>query len=118
MAQSRIQRPRDKPQDLERREKLLVPRVGGRADVASATRRPWIDSNGWRFVRKPSRKFFCDLSEKGGGQAVLAIAEAFAVSSRRGFEDRSIGSGAGRQNAELPSHPLCRKSPRSSPTSV
>lgn len=65
-------------QDLERREKLLVPRVAGRADVASATQRPWIDLNGWRFVRSPSGKFLYDLSEKGAGQAALAMAEAFA----------------------------------------
>ena len=64
--------------DLERREKLLVPRVAGRANVASATRRPWIDSNGWRFVRRPAGKFYYDLAEKGAGQATLAIAEAFA----------------------------------------
>jgi len=64
--------------DLERREKLLVPRVAGRADVASATRRPWIDSNGWRFIRRPTGKFYYDLAEKGAGQATLAIAEAFA----------------------------------------
>lgn len=65
-------------QDLERREKLLVPRVAGRANVASATRRPWIDSNGWRFVRRPAGRFYYDLTEKGAGQATLAIAEAFA----------------------------------------
>jgi hypothetical protein len=66
------------PQDLARREKLLVPRVVGRANVASATSRPWIDSNGWRFIRRPAGKFYYDLVEKGAGQATLAIAEAFA----------------------------------------
>ena len=65
-------------QDLERREKLLVPRIAGRVEVASATRRPWIDLNGWRFVRRPSGKFLYDMREKGAGQAGLAIAEAFA----------------------------------------
>ena len=64
-------------QDFERREKCLVPRVAGRVDVASATRRPWIDLNGWRFVRRPSGKFLYDLGEKGAGQSTLAIAEAF-----------------------------------------
>jgi hypothetical protein len=66
------------PQLLASREKLLIPRVAGRADVASATRRPWIDSNGWRFLRKPAGKFLYDLTEKGAGRAVLAAAEAFA----------------------------------------
>jgi len=65
-------------QELEQREKLLVPRTAGRADVASATRRPWIDANGWRFVRKPAGKFYYDLTEKGAGRAALAAAEAFA----------------------------------------
>jgi hypothetical protein len=65
-------------QELERREKLLVPRTAGRADVASATRRPWIDSNGWRFVRNPAGKFYYNLTEKGAGRAALAAAEAFA----------------------------------------
>src|SRR5258706_495882 len=65
-------------QELEQREKLFVPRTAGRADVASATRRPWIDSNGWRFVRKPVGKFYYDLTEKGAGRAALAAAEAFA----------------------------------------
>jgi hypothetical protein len=65
-------------QELSRREKLLVPRVAGRADVASATRRPWIDNNGWRFVRSPAGKFLYDLTEKGTGKAALAAAEAFA----------------------------------------
>jgi hypothetical protein len=66
------------PQDLARREKLLVPRVVGRANVASATSRPWIDSNGWRFVRRPAGKFYYDLAEKGADPVTLAIAEAFA----------------------------------------
>jgi hypothetical protein len=61
--------------ELERREKLPVPRIAGRANVASATRRPWIDSNGWRFVRHQSGRFFYDLP---AGKAALAAAEAFA----------------------------------------
>lgn len=64
--------------ELGKWEKLLVPRTAGRADVASATRRPWIDSNGWRFVRKPAGKFYYDLTEKGAGRAAHAAAEAYA----------------------------------------
>jgi hypothetical protein len=60
---------------LQAREKLLAPRVAGRADVASPTRRPWIDANGWRFVRHPAGKFYYDLP---AGRAALAAAEAFA----------------------------------------
>src|SRR5882672_591483 len=42
------------PAEFERREKLLTPRIAGRANVASATRRPWVDANGWRFIRNPA----------------------------------------------------------------
>src|SRR5262249_3077535 len=42
--------------ELNRRKKLLTPRIAGRANVASATRRPWIDANGWQFVRNPAGK--------------------------------------------------------------
>src|SRR5215831_9296405 len=64
--------------EFERREKLLTPRVAGRADVASATRRPWIDANGWRFVRNPAGRFYYDLPQ---GKAAMAIAEAFAYNA-------------------------------------
>jgi hypothetical protein len=66
------------PAEFERREKLLTPRVAGRADVASATRRPWIDANGWRFVRNPAGEFYYDLPQ---GKAAMAIAEAFAYNA-------------------------------------
>lgn len=54
---------------------LLAPGVAPRATTASATRRPWIDANGWRFVRKPAGRFFAAAPQ---GKAVLAAAEAFA----------------------------------------
>src|SRR5262249_58157163 len=60
---------------LNRRKKLLTPRIAGRANVASATRRPWIDANGWQFVRNPAGKFYYDLPQ---GKAAMALAEAFA----------------------------------------
>jgi hypothetical protein len=60
---------------LHRREKLLTPRTAGRANVASATRRPWIDANGWRFARNPAGRFYYDLPP---GKAALAAFEAFA----------------------------------------
>jgi hypothetical protein len=61
--------------ELNRRKKLPTPRVAGRSNVASATRRPWIDANGWRFVRSPSGKFYYDLPK---GKAAMALAEVFA----------------------------------------
>ena len=69
------------PEALEKREKLLVPRLAGRANVASATRRPWIDSNGWRFIRNPSGKFYYDLSQAPRVATALAAAEAFTYSA-------------------------------------
>ncbi len=54
---------------------LQVPGVAGRAEVASATNRPWVDANGWRFVRKPQGRFRCDVPARS---AALAAAEAFA----------------------------------------
>ena len=64
--------------ELERRQQLLAPRVAGRTNVASATRRPWIDANGWRFTRNPAGKFYYDLP---AGRAALAAAEAFAYNA-------------------------------------
>ncbi len=62
--------------ELARRRKLAVPRLAGRgANVASATRRPWIDANGWTFTRRPRGKFYYDLP---GGKAAMAAAEAYA----------------------------------------
>jgi len=60
--------------EFDRREKLLTPRIARRANVASATQRPWIDANGWRFVRDPAGKFYYDLPQ---GKAAMALAEAF-----------------------------------------
>ncbi|MCI0662741.1 MAG: hypothetical protein L0220_16870 [Acidobacteria bacterium] len=63
------------PLEIEQREKMLVPGIVRRANVAGATSRPWIDSNGWRFIRNPAGKFFYELPT---GKAALAAAEVFA----------------------------------------
>lgn len=63
---------------LQTREKLLTPRLAGRAQVASATSRPWIDANGWRFQRQPQGKFYYELP---ANKAVLAAAEAFTYNA-------------------------------------
>lgn len=57
------------------RAELQVPGVVGRAEVASATNRPWVDANGWRFLREPEGRFRCDVPAR---RAALAAAEAFA----------------------------------------
>jgi hypothetical protein len=65
-------------QEFEQREKLLVPGVARRPNVAGATGRPWIDANGWRFIRNPAGKFYYELP---AGKAALAAAEVFAYNS-------------------------------------
>jgi len=55
--------------------KVSTPGVTFRRNVASATRAPWLDSNGWRFLRQPDGRFYYDAP---GRAAALAAAEAFA----------------------------------------
>jgi hypothetical protein len=62
----------------ERAERIPLPPPGigaTRADWASATRRPWIDANGWRYLRKPGARHF---EQAPAGASVLAAVEAFA----------------------------------------
>jgi hypothetical protein len=54
--------------------KLSEPRVQYRNNVASATRSPWVDANGWRILRSPEKKFVYQVK---GEAAALAAAEAF-----------------------------------------
>ncbi|MDQ6677927.1 MAG: carbohydrate-binding family 9-like protein [Acidobacteriota bacterium] len=51
------------------------PGVSYRADVAGATAAPWVNANGWQYVRTPGRAFTCNAS---GPALPLAMAEAFA----------------------------------------
>jgi hypothetical protein len=61
--------------DLAARDTLAVPGVAPRAGVASPTRSPWINANGWRIQRHPNGKYAYDVPS---GKAALAVAEAFA----------------------------------------
>jgi hypothetical protein len=51
------------------------PAIEMRMDVASATSVPWIDANGWRFIRGLKKAFYSKLP---AGSASLAAAEAYA----------------------------------------
>jgi hypothetical protein len=62
-------------EDLAKREALLVPGVVARPGLASPTRVPWVNTNGWRFRRNPAGKFTYELPS---GKGALAAAEAFA----------------------------------------
>jgi hypothetical protein len=61
--------------ELASRERLPSPGITPRAGVASPTRAPWVEANGWRFTRHPAAKF---VYEVPAGKAPLAAAEAFA----------------------------------------
>lgn len=61
--------------ELEARTRLLTPRIAPRSGVASPTRSPWIDANGWLIERRSAGRFYYDLPP---GRAALAAAEAFA----------------------------------------
>jgi len=61
--------------EFSAREALPSPGVTARAGVASPTRAPWINANGWRFARQPAKKYSYSPS---AGAAALAAAEAYA----------------------------------------
>ncbi len=61
--------------DLAAREALPPPGIASRVDLVSSTRSPWVDANGWRFVRKPGGRYTYELP---AGKAALAAAEAGA----------------------------------------
>lgn len=61
--------------ELASRERLPSPGITPRPGVASPTRAPWVEANGWRFARHPSTKY---VYEVPAGKAALAAAEAFA----------------------------------------
>jgi len=61
--------------DRKARVSLDEPGLLVRADVASATLRPWVVANGWRFRRDPAGRFLYDALPPG--KAALATAEVF-----------------------------------------
>jgi hypothetical protein len=63
------------PADLAARERLTSPGVHFELNLASATRSPWVDANGWRFERLQQHKY---LYEVKPGVAPLAAAEVSA----------------------------------------
>lgn len=60
---------------LAGRDLLLVPGLAPRAGVASPTRSPWVNANGWRYRKTAGAKFAYDVP---AGRAGLAAAEAYA----------------------------------------
>lgn len=70
--------------------KAMTPKVTFRRNEASATRAPWVDSNGWRYLRQPDGHFYCDAS--GAAAAALAAAEAFAYDVHVAIHTDDAGS--------------------------
>jgi hypothetical protein len=60
--------------DIKQLIRVLTPSVVFRADEASPTSAPWVNSNGWRFLRQPDGHFYY---EAPGAAAPLAAGEAF-----------------------------------------
>lgn len=85
--------------DPKKLTRLLAPSVTFREEEASATRAPWVNSNGWRILRNPDGRFYY---EAPGKAAVLAAAEAFTFGARALIHtDESGLSGFGRMLAFL-----------------
>jgi hypothetical protein len=64
--------------ELEGRERLLPPGLQRKYNIASPTRAPWIDANGWRFLRAPAGQYLYDIAV---GKAALAAAESFVYNA-------------------------------------
>jgi hypothetical protein len=71
--------------------KLPAPGVEYRVNVASASRSPWVNANGWRMERAPERAYFYDVSEKA---AALACAEAYAWAAKALVHTTDAGAAA------------------------
>ena len=69
--------------------RALTPAVNYRTSNASATREPWVDSNGWRFLRDPQGNFVYNAPGKA---APLAAAEAFAYGIQADVQTDSSGT--------------------------
>ncbi len=65
--------------DLAGYIKLPQPGVEFRPDVATATRAPWVNSNGWRLARAAGKPVFYNVAK---GQPDLCAAEAFAYDTQ------------------------------------
>ncbi len=60
--------------DTQGAVRLATPAASFRANEASASRAPWLVTNGWRILREPARRYYYDA---GGAAAALAAAEAY-----------------------------------------
>lgn len=68
--------------------KLPAPGMTFHMSEASASRVPWVNSNGWRFMRQPDAQFSYDVK---GNAAALAAAEAFCFHANATVQTDSAG---------------------------
>jgi hypothetical protein len=78
--------------------RLPAPGVEYRANEASPSRSPWVDSNGWRIERAPDRTYFYDVPEKA---AALACAEGYAWGAKALVHTTDAGAAAFRRMLEF-----------------
>jgi len=76
--------------DLQGAQKLPSPGVSFRMERSSASRVPWITSNGWHFIRRPDGRFYYDVKER---DAALAAAEAFCYQADAAVQTDESGLG-------------------------
>jgi hypothetical protein len=74
--------------DLNKAVRLPLPGVDYRTSEATASRVPWVNSNGWRFMRQPDGRFSYDVN---GNDAGLAAAEAFCFGSDAVIQTNQAG---------------------------
>ncbi|MBV8708200.1 MAG: hypothetical protein JO185_25595 [Acidobacteriaceae bacterium] len=74
--------------DVHQLTAVPQPTLTFNAQVSSATRAPWVNQNGWRFLRQPGGSY---LYETKGEGAVLAAAESFAYGVRAYIRTDEVG---------------------------
>ncbi len=74
--------------------KLKPPTTRYESSMASASRAPWVESNGWRILRDPKAKFYYDAP---GASGALSAAEAFMFGANAAVHTDNAGF-----------EPLCR----------
>ncbi len=104
--------------DLSSAVKLITPGVKMRANTTSATRSPWVESNGWRLIRDQKSRYYY---EAPGAASALAAAEAFAYGGNALVHTDAEGlEPLGRMLAFLEqlAAPICRFAPTSATSTM
>ena len=68
--------------------RLPVPKVEYRINEASASRSPWMDSNGWKILRAPESHYYYNVP---AASVALATAEAFMYGAKAEIHTETPG---------------------------